>query len=145
MAPFLYLIYTADIPVTSNSFIGTFADDTAIMTTDVSQPEAVKKLQRALDKIYKWTTDWKIKLNESKSNHVTFALRQNNSNLSVSLNRILIPQAESARHLGLNLDSKLNWKHHVRPKALQLNLKTRQMYWLVGHKSKLNLYSKRLI
>lgn len=145
MAPLLYLIYTADIPVTNDSFIGTFADDTAIMATDIYQPKAVEKLQNALDKISQWTKDWKIKLNENKSNHVNFALRHNNSNLRISLNGILVPQAESAKYLGLNLDSKLKWKHHVKQKAQQLKLKTRQMYWLVGQNSKLSLYSKRLI
>lgn len=145
LAPLLYTLYTADIPVTRNSFIGTFADDTAIMTTNESQPEAVNNLQNALDKINQWTIDWKIKLNETKSNHITFALRHKNSNLRIYLNGIQIPQVESTKYLGLNLDCKLNWKHHVRQKSLQMKHKTRQMYWLIGHKSKLNLYNKRLI
>ena len=50
------------------------------MVTDKSQPEAVKNLQNALDKINQWTIDWKIKLNETKSNHITYALRHVNSN-----------------------------------------------------------------
>jgi len=145
LAPLLYLIYTADIPVPANSFIGAFADDTAIMTSDKSQFKANIKLQKSLDKIYKWTTDWKIKLNETKSNHVTFTLRRSNSNLRVYLNGIPIPQAESAKYLGLHLDNKLNWKHHVKQKSQQLKLKTKKMYWLIGYNSNLNLHCKRLI
>lgn len=145
LAPFLYLLYTADIPVPRNSFIGTFADDTVIMATNKTQSTAVNKLQDALNKINQWTIDWKIKLNETKSNHVTFALRQTNSNLRISLNGINIPQAESAIYLGLHLDNKLNWKHHVKQKAQQIKLKSRQMYWLVGYNSNLNLYNKRLL
>lgn len=69
-----YTICTADKTVRKNPFIGTFADDTAIMATDKSQPAAVKKLKKTLDKINQWTIDLKIKLNETKSSHVTFAL-----------------------------------------------------------------------
>lgn len=145
LGPFLYLIYTADIPVTENTFIGTFADDTVIMSTSDSQQHAVNNLQYALDKISRWTIDWKIKLNESKSVHVTYALRQTNNNLHTYLNGVQIPQQNSAKYLGLHLDNRLNWKHHVRQKAEQIKIKQRQMYWLVGHYSKLNLYSKRLI
>lgn len=145
LAPLLYTLYTADIPVTENSFIGTFAEDTAIMTTNKSQSEAVKQLQHALDKINQWTIDWKIKLNETKSNHITFALRQVNSNLRIHLNGIQVPRVESTKYLGLNLDIKLSWKYHFKQKAKQMKHKTRQMYWLVGYNSKLNLYCKRMI
>ena len=51
LGPFLYLLFTADIPTTEDTFIGTFADDTVIMSTDESQPKAVEKLQRALNDV----------------------------------------------------------------------------------------------
>lgn len=115
-------------------------------TTQLSlQTKAVEKLQYAIDKVNRWTTDWKIKLNESKSVHVTFALRKKDSNLYTYLNGVKIPQEESAKYLRLHLDNRLNWKHHVRQNAEQIKQKQRHMYWLVGHYSQLDLYSKRLI
>ena len=42
LGPFLYLLYTADIPTTEKTFIGTFADDTAILASSESQSEAVE-------------------------------------------------------------------------------------------------------
>ena len=114
------------------------------MAADTFQPEAIKKLQNSVDKINQWTKDLKIKLNERKSNHITFTLRQT-SNHRISLNETHTPQVQSARYLGLHLDRKLNWKHHVRLKAKQIKLKMNQMYWLIGYHSKLSLYSKRLI
>lgn len=145
LGPLLYVIYTADIPTTDKTFIGTFADDTVIMSADESQSKAVEKLQQALNNVSKWTMDWKIKLNELKSTHVTFTLRRKDHSLYTYLNGVQVPQAESAKYLGLHLDARLNWKHHVRQKTEQVRIKQRQMYWLIGHHSKLNLYSKRLI
>lgn len=145
LGPFLYLLYTSDIPTTETTFIGTFADDTVVLASSESQNQAVEYLQQALDKISQWTRDWKLKLNELKSVHVTYALRHKNSNLHTFLNGVQIPQAESAKYLGLHLDSRLNWKHHVRQKAEQIKIKQREMYWLIGKHSKLSLYCKRLI
>ena len=145
LGPFLYLLFTADIPTTEDTFIGTFADDTVIMSTDESQLKAVEKLQRALNDVSRWTTDWKIQLNELKSVHVTFTLRRKNNNIHTYLNGRQVPQADSTKYLGLHLDSRIIWKHHVRQKAEQIRIKQRQLYWLIGHHSKMNLYCKRLV
>lgn len=145
LGPLLFLLYTADIPSTENTFLGTFADDTVVMTTDSNQEKATERLQIAINNINQWTKNWKIKLNGAKSTHVLYTLRYKRSDQNLLLNGIVIPQAESAKYLGLHLDGRLNWKHHVRQKALQMRHKVRDMYWLIGRKSKLNLNSKRLL
>ena len=63
----------------------------------------------------------------------------------VYLNGTPVPQSETAKYLGLHLDSRLNWRHHVRQKALQISEKLRQMYWIVGRNAKTTLESKVLI
>lgn len=145
LGPLLYLLYTADIPTSKDTLIGAFADDTAILATDCVQEVAVKKLQSSIDKIDKWSKDWKIKINKSKSVHVTYALRKTDKNLHININGERIPQAESAKYLGLHIDSKLNWKHHVRQKAKQVKQVTYKLYWLLGNHSKLKLSHKRRI
>lgn len=145
LGPLLYLLYTADIPTSTETIIGTFADDTVIMATSNNEKEATEKLQRALNKITKWTRDWKIKLNELKSVQVTYTLRKKNNQYNTYLNGIQVPKEKSAKYLGLHLDERLNWNHHVKQKALQIRLKLREMYWIVGKHSKLKLTYKRLI
>jgi len=88
---------------------------------------------------------WKIKLNRAKSVHVVYTLRHKNNILQVYLNGEEIPKSETAKYLGLHLDSRLNWKHHVRQKAKQIRQQTINLYWLLGKYSHLNLRSKRLI
>ena len=83
------------------------------MTVDDSQSVAVEKVQRTLNKINRWTRDWKIKLNELKSVHVTYALHRKKRQPTNIPEWAPVPRVESAKYLGLNLDSRLNRKHHV--------------------------------
>jgi len=45
----------------------------------------------------------------------------------------------------MHLDSRLNWKHHVRQKKFKIKDKLRKLYWLIGKYSELDLTSKRLL
>ena len=47
--------------------------------------------------------------------------------------------------MGMHLNTRLNWKHYVRQKNLQIKENMRNLYWLVGRHSELDLTSKRLL
>ena len=144
MGPLLYLLYTADLPLTNDALIGTFADDTAILSTDPNPASASEKLQKSLDKIIAWTKKWGIKTNETKSVQVTFTLRTA-SCPPVKINNIEIPQSTEAKYLGLHLDRKLNWKKHIFTKRKALGLQQRKMFPLLERKSKLSIENKLLL
>jgi len=76
LGPFLYTLYTADIPQSPNTALSTFADDTAILSNYSNPITATANLQTDLHSIEKCTRKWKIKINEEKSKHVTFSLRR---------------------------------------------------------------------
>lgn len=145
LGPLLYQIYTADIPTTPDSKTAVFADDTAVIVVASSQAEAAQKVQKALDMIAKWSADWKIKINEQKTVHVTYALRPILTHHCLYVNGNPIPQITSAKYLGLHLDSRLTWKTHLQQKAKQINLVLKEMHWMLGRHSKLSLANKRLI
>jgi hypothetical protein len=76
LCPLLYLFYTADLPVNSNTTMGTFADDTMIFSANKDPAIATFTLQNHLNQIQEWTNMWKIKINEAKSMQVSFSLRR---------------------------------------------------------------------
>jgi len=65
-----------------------------------------RKLQNHLNQFEKWLKCWRIKANENKSTHVTFTLKRENCP-TVTLNGNEIPQAETAKYLGIYLDRRL--------------------------------------
>lgn len=62
LGPFLYVIFTCDIPLTDNTIMATFADYTAILSSDKTQREHLK--------IYETTKLTNGKLRLTTRNHV---------------------------------------------------------------------------
>lgn len=144
LAPFLYTLYTYDMPTSTETTSATFADDIALLSKSNCPLNASENLQDHLDLIQKWLQKWHIKINETKSVHITFTLRKT-PRPPVALNNSLIPRASTVKYLGIHLDQKLTYKHHLEMKKKQLNLKYRKMYWLLGSKSKLSMGNKLLL
>ena len=144
LGPILYLLYINDVPKTSNCTIATFADDTAVLATGNSIEESTVKLQRTADNIATWTRKWRIKLNEEKSTYINFTNKKIDQR-PIFINGVRITPANTAKYLGMTLDTKLRWKVHIKKKQEELQLKFRKMYWLLGRRSELSIHNKLLL
>jgi hypothetical protein len=85
---------------------------------------------------------WRMKANETKSAQVTFTLKKDTC---VQLNNNHLPQTDAVKYLGVHHDRKLTWRNHISSKRKQLDLKLRNMYWIIGRKSQLSLANKLLV
>lgn len=144
LGPILYILFTRDIPVSTTCEIGTFADDTVLMSTAKTEQEAAANLQSALDEVTQWTKKWKIDINSSKSNHIYFTNREI-IQYPLFIDNQLVPIVNKAKYLGMTLDTKLKWKEHVKIKHEELKLKYRELTWLIGRTSNLSINNKLLV
>jgi len=109
--------------------------------------ESTEKLQAAITKLQSWTRKWRIKLNETKSEHIDFINRRI-EHKPIHINHQLFrmrTQPNTAKYLGMTLDAKLRWKPHVKKKQEELTLKYRKMYRLMGRYSALSVYNKLML
>jgi len=124
--------------------MGTFADDTVIRTCYNDVLRASSCLQEYLIILQRWLHTWKIKINLSKQTYFTFTLWRDPSP-PIYLNNVEIPPATTVKYLGLHLDNKRNWKEHIIKKRKQMDLRHKELYWLLGRSSPLSVGNKLLL
>ncbi|KAL4084508.1 hypothetical protein QTP88_027923 [Uroleucon formosanum] len=124
LSPILYNIFASDQPITPNTSVADFADDKALISINNNPILASINLQTHLNAMEKWFTKWRFKVNQNKSVHTTFTLRHTPCP-GVVLYGIPIPYSPKIKYLGLTLDQRLTWAHHIRTKRLALNHRLR--------------------
>jgi hypothetical protein len=132
------------LPQTNDTLIATFTDDTAILTSALDPTSASEKLQKHLNTINRWLHKWKIPVTTTKSVQITFTTMRSRCP-QVNINNNPIPVKTEVKYLRLQLDEKLTWKSHIKANRRQLDLKIKNMYWLLNRKSKLSMENKLFI
>jgi hypothetical protein len=91
------------------------ADDTALVATSRSPSLLVGYLEPYLGRLERWLQDWRIAINVSKSTAVLSvkAARRIQKTRAVQFLGEPIQWVETARCLGVTLDTQLTWSAHV--------------------------------
>ena len=126
LSPFLFNIYVADQPTMQQTIVADYADDKVILSINENPLIASSHLQAHLDLLSEWYEKWRVKINQNKSIHTTFTLKQGICP-NITLNNVLIPSSDTVKYLGLVLDKRLTWKKHLQTKRLTLNNRMRML------------------
>jgi hypothetical protein len=118
-------------PVAEIMVIATFADDIAVLARDSDPTVASQKLQTHLLAIQIWLQKWQMQANALKSVNVTFTTRSGTCP-PVYMNNVQLPCEDHVKYLGLHLDRKLTWQHHIFTKRKHLGVNLTKTYWLLG-------------
>ena len=100
-----------------------FADDTCLFASGKDPSETVEDLNRDLDKINEWAKMWKVSFHPSKTKEIIFSKKYLNNSLPVVFGGTFVNRVNEHKHLGLWLNSTLDFDKQVREVCLRANWK----------------------
>ena len=117
LGPLLFLIYINDLSDDLSTTVKLFADDTSLFSIVQNVTTSASHLNNDLSKINNWAFQWKMSFNPDPSKQaqeVLFSRKiQKTCHPSIYFNNKSVKQVTSQKHLGLILDSKLNFQEHL--------------------------------
>ena len=141
LAPWLFNLYLHDIPRTQGVPLYMFADDTALSAQSWRLVTVINRLNKGISTLQKYFTRWKIKMNPTKSQAILLTRRRPDSIPRLDI----CPWTENIKYLGLNLDTKLTFTHHINlitHRAIGALIK---LFPLLSRNSQLSLHNKLLL
>lgn len=112
LGPYLFLLYINDIVDNISSNIRLFADDTSLFTV-IENDDSIKILNNDVYKIAKWSKDWCIILNPTKTSTMTFTRKRNTNLPNIKMDETVLQDEKYHTHLGLTFSSDASWDEHV--------------------------------
>jgi hypothetical protein len=113
LGPLLFLAFINDLPdCVKSSTTRLFADDTVLYKRITSDQDATK-LQEDLDSLQKWESTWLMQFHPSKCQVVRVTNKRTPFPATYTIHGQTLEEVSSAKYLGLNVDSKLNFNTHV--------------------------------
>ncbi len=133
LGPLFFLVYINDLVDNVHSDARMFADDTSLFSVVNEVNRTAEDLNRDLETVRLWAWQWKMQFNADKTEEVIFSCkRRKPSHPPLSLGSNEIDTKSEHKHLGLTLDSKLNFESHIR----EASLKARRGIGMIKYLSK---------
>ena len=125
LGPLLFLIYINDLPENLISVSKLFADDTSIFSTVHDIVKSSEDLNKDLDTVKDWAFQWRMNFNpdpNKQATEVVFSRKKKTDNHpTLYFNESPVATAPRQKHLGLILDEKLTFSHHLHDKISKAN------------------------
>lgn len=90
-----------------------YADDIGILGIGRTVAESATVVQREVDKLLDWANDNAVKFDPGKTEVIQFRGRRKEDPVGITIGRTRIEHAQQIRWLGIYLDSRLSFRHHV--------------------------------
>ena len=115
LSPTLFLVYINDILTTLSKRVSNtlHADNLAIWNASEHTTSATYRIQEAVSDISKWTLDWGLEINTSKTKSTLFSLSTSKEQIKLRLKGEIVPQTDTPTFLGVKLDTRLTWKPQI--------------------------------
>ena len=117
LAPLLFILYINNLALLlpRSNVNAMFADDVAILATSRHSTVAQKAAQEAVNIVSKWSKEWKLTLNATKSEVSFFSnwTKEANWHPVITINGKPIPFNPTPRLLGVTLDRQLTFTKHT--------------------------------
>ena len=93
-----------------------FADDTYLIINHENVSTLQDKMNMELKKLHNWCNANKLTINPSKSTAILISPKLNTqiTNVNITIDNSLITISETAKYLGVMIDSKLNFQNHIK-------------------------------
>ncbi len=123
LGPLLFLIYINDLTDNISSDMRLFADDSSLFTCVKGVAQTHDKLVKDLGTISAWAYQWKMVFNPDLTKQaieVIFSCKDKKPvHPNLTFNGIPISRKPDTKHLGVYLDSRLNFSKHIKEKVLK--------------------------
>ena len=115
LGPLLFILYINDLAdVSDKLFTILFADDTTILIEGNNLHSLINSLNNELEKLNIWLKSNKLSLNVSKTHYMVFhRSRRKIDHMDPLLDKSKIIQVRYTKFLGVIMDDKLRWTHHI--------------------------------
>ena len=116
LGPLLFLIYNNDMPTAIETPPRLFADDTCLIINHEKVSTLQDKMNMELNKLHNWCNANKLTINPSKSTAILISPKLNTqiTNVNITIDNSPITISETAKYLGVMIDSKLNFQNHLK-------------------------------
>lgn len=86
-------MYTFNFPCNTNTTTATYADDTTLLSRNENPVGASPILQKEMDAVQQWLTEWRIKVISTKSHLMIFKMRERTCS-NITINNIILQKYE---------------------------------------------------
>ena len=125
LGPLFFLMFINDLSDNLVLNPNLFADDTSLFSVVQDITLSANNLNDDLKKIKKWTFQWKRSFNpdpNKQAQKVIFSRKLNKPNhSSLNFNNTVVIQSTNHKHLGMILDTKLDFQEHLKDKLKKIS------------------------